>query len=94
MPANWNYALLSVFVVSTISLIGIAAISFSDRVVKRTIFISVSLAAGAMFGDAFIHILPESFAEQGQSDWHAVWVKPVWIWRSWVWRCHSNCAEL
>jgi zinc and cadmium transporter len=30
--------------------------------VRQTIFVSVSLAAGAMFGDAFIHILPESFA--------------------------------
>ena len=62
MPANWNYALLSVFVVSAISLGGIAAISLSERRVRQTIFVSVSLAAGAMFGDAFIHILPESFA--------------------------------
>ncbi len=66
MFAEWTYTLLSVFVVSAISLMGIAAISLSDRTVKRTIFISVSLAAGAMFGDAFIHILPESFAEPGR----------------------------
>lgn len=61
MPVKWIYALLSVFVVSTVSLIGIAAISLSERRVRQTIFISVSLATGAMFGDAFIHILPESF---------------------------------
>jgi hypothetical protein len=67
MSNEWTHTLLSVFVVSAISLIGIAAISFSDRTVRRTIFISVSLAAGAMFGDAFIHILPESFAEQAES---------------------------
>lgn len=67
MPTNWTYALLSVFVVSTISLIGIAAISLSERRVRQTIFVSVSLAAGAMFGDAFIHILPESFAMRGQA---------------------------
>jgi zinc and cadmium transporter len=64
---QWTYALLSVFIVSAISLIGIAAISLSQRRIKQTIFISVSLAAGAMFGDAFIHILPESFAAPGQS---------------------------
>lgn len=58
----WTYALLSVFVISAVSLIGIAAISLSERRIRQTIFISVSLAAGAMFGDAFIHILPESFA--------------------------------
>jgi zinc and cadmium transporter len=62
MQSKWTYALLSVFIVSAISLTGIAAISLSQRRIKQTIFISVSLAAGAMFGDAFIHILPESFA--------------------------------
>jgi zinc and cadmium transporter len=67
MPTSWTYALLSVFVVSAISLIGIAAISLSERRVRQTIFVSVSLAAGAMFGDAFIHILPESFAMRGQA---------------------------
>jgi zinc and cadmium transporter len=62
MPFRWIYALLSVLAVSTISLVGIAAISLSERRVKQMIFVSVSLAAGAMFGDAFIHILPEVFA--------------------------------
>jgi zinc and cadmium transporter len=74
MSNEWTHALLSVFVVSAISLIGIAAISFSDRVVRQTIFISVSLAAGAMFGDAFIHILPESFGEPGRKLWISTFV--------------------
>ncbi len=62
MSSEWAYTLVSVFVVSLISLVGIAAISLSERRVRQVIFVSVSLAAGAMFGDAFIHILPESFA--------------------------------
>jgi zinc and cadmium transporter len=62
MSSEWAYTLVSVFVVSLISLVGIAAISLSERRVRQMIFVSVSLAAGAMFGDAFIHILPESFA--------------------------------
>ena len=62
MSSEWAYTLVSVFVVSLISLVGIAAISLSERRVGQMIFVSVSLAAGAMFGDAFIHILPESFA--------------------------------
>lgn len=74
MSREWIHTLLSVFVVSAISLIGIATISLSDRIVKRTIFISVSLAAGAMFGDAFIHILPESFAEPGRKLWTSTYV--------------------
>ena len=66
MPFEWIYALLSVFGVSTISLVGIAAISLSQKRVRQMIFVSVSLAAGAMFGDAFIHILPEVFARTEQ----------------------------
>jgi hypothetical protein len=53
MISDWTYTLLSVVMVSAISLIGIATISLSDRIVKQTIFVSVSLAAGAMFGDVF-----------------------------------------
>jgi zinc and cadmium transporter len=63
MGLTWTYTLLSVFAVSVVSLIGLATISASQRRVKQTIFISVSLAAGAMFGDAVIHILPETFAK-------------------------------
>jgi zinc and cadmium transporter len=74
MPVTWTYVLSSVIVVSAISLIGIATISLSDRIVKRTIFISVSLAAGAMFGDAFIHILPESFAEPRRRLWTSTYI--------------------
>ena len=69
MSDEWAYTLLSVVVVSAISLIGLAAISLSDRIVKQTIFVSVSLAAGAMFGDAFINILRVSFAIPEQRLW-------------------------
>ena len=67
MSAKWIYALSSVFVVSAVSLVGIATISLSERRLRKTIFVSVSLAAGAMFGDAFLHILPESFAMPGRA---------------------------
>ena len=74
MAVEWTVALLSVFLVSAVSLIGIAAISLSGRRVKQTIFVSVSLAAGAMFGDAFIHILPESFADPGRKLWTSTYI--------------------
>lgn len=63
MATNWTYALLSVFVISVISLVGIAVIAIGERRIEQTIFVFVSLAAGAMFGDAFIHIVPEAFAK-------------------------------
>jgi zinc and cadmium transporter len=74
MSVEWSYALISVTVVSAISLIGIAAISLSELRVRQMIFISVSLAAGAMFGDAFIHILPESFAKPERATSTSVYV--------------------
>ena len=49
---TWVYAIASVVVVSLLSLVGIACISISEQRLKRIIFVMVSLAVGAMFGDA------------------------------------------
>jgi zinc and cadmium transporter len=61
VSSTWVYAIVSVVAVSLLSLVGIACISISEQRLKRIIFMMVSLAVGAMFGDAFIHLLPESF---------------------------------
>jgi len=50
-----------VVLVSLLSLVGIAFISITEQRLKRIIFVMVSLAVGSLFGDAFIHLLPESF---------------------------------
>lgn len=49
--------------ISAISLIGVFALSLKDRVLRSSLFILVSLAAGALLGDAFIHLIPEAYAE-------------------------------
>jgi zinc and cadmium transporter len=51
--------------VSLLSLIGVAFISVAEEKLKRIIFFMVSLAVGGLFGDAFIHLLPESFERLG-----------------------------
>jgi zinc and cadmium transporter len=48
-----------------LSLIGLAFISVGEEKLKRIIFVMVSLAVGGLFGDAFIHLLPESFERIG-----------------------------
>ena len=53
------YILLSVFIVSLISLIGVITLSFSHRFLKKILLILVSFAAGALLGEVFIHLLPE-----------------------------------
>ncbi|MCW9054833.1 MAG: ZIP family metal transporter [Candidatus Pacebacteria bacterium] len=55
------YALISVFIVSLISLVGAITISINKEVLRRSIFFLVSLAVGALFGDAIIHLIPEAF---------------------------------
>jgi zinc and cadmium transporter len=61
MISNWFLAIASVTFVSLLSLIGIAFISVNEEKLRGIIFVMVSLAVGALFGDAFIHLLPESF---------------------------------
>lgn len=65
MSSVWLYTLASVIVVSLISLIGILALSIKDDVLKKVIILFVSFSAGALLGDAFIHLLPEIAEEEG-----------------------------
>lgn len=59
--ATWVYALTSVIFVSLLSLVGAFFITISERTLKQIIFVMVSLAVGSLFGDAFIHLLPQTF---------------------------------
>jgi zinc and cadmium transporter len=59
--AIWFYSLVSVACVSLLSLVGIAFIALSEQKLKQFIFIMVSLAVGSLFGDAFIHLLPQIY---------------------------------
>ena len=62
---TWIYSIISVFVISLVSLIGVLTLSLKrDRLAELTLFL-VSFAVGGLFGDAFIHLLPESFRELG-----------------------------
>src|SRR3989344_6048522 len=53
------YALLSVLVVSLISLAGLATFSIKVEKLRKVLLYLVSFAAGALFGDVFLHLLPE-----------------------------------
>lgn len=57
----WTYSIISVLLVSLISLVGLSTLALNARLLKEIIFVSVGFAAGALFGDAFIHLIPESF---------------------------------
>lgn len=60
MDAVWIFTLGSVLVVSLISLVGVFTFGTKPKALKRMLIYMVSFSAGALFGDAFIHLLPEA----------------------------------
>ncbi len=68
------YTLLSVALVSLISLIGIFTLSINKNVLRHSVFFLVSLAVGALFGDAFIHLIPEAFELFGDPSQAALYI--------------------
>ncbi|PIY96773.1 MAG: ZIP family metal transporter [Candidatus Kerfeldbacteria bacterium CG_4_10_14_0_8_um_filter_42_10] len=63
MTQVWLYTIVSVFIVSSISLIGVLTISFNLERLKKILLFLVSFAAGSLLGGAFIHLLPEAYDE-------------------------------
>lgn len=57
----WLYTIISVLIVSAISLIGVLTIYIKEARLKKISLLIVSFAVGALFGDVFLHILPEAF---------------------------------
>jgi zinc and cadmium transporter len=61
MNTIWINALLSTLLVSLISITGIFFLVFKSNRLQNTVFILVSLAVGALLGNTFFHLIPESF---------------------------------
>jgi len=61
----WALGLLSVIAISMISLCGVLTLWLADKKLKRAFIYMVSFAAGGLFGDAFIHLIPEAVGKAG-----------------------------
>ena len=59
----WAYTFLSVIIISLISLIGVLFLSLNETRLHKMLLFLVSLAVGGLFGDAIIHLIPESFEQ-------------------------------
>jgi zinc and cadmium transporter len=59
MNQVWLYSLISVLIVSIIPLAGIFILGIKLSKLKKVLIYLVSFSAGALLGDAFIHLLPE-----------------------------------
>ena len=57
----WTYTLASVLIVSSSSLLGLIAFPFGEEKIKKFLIWAVAFAAGTLLGDAFLHLIPESY---------------------------------
>jgi len=55
---------LSVIIVSLISLVGVLALAVNEKILRQIVVYLIGFSAGALLGDAFIHLIPEA-AESG-----------------------------
>jgi zinc and cadmium transporter len=62
---TWFLSIFSVVIISLISIIGVMALWLREKQLKRILLYMVSFSAGALFGDAFIHLIPEAIEETG-----------------------------
>ncbi|MCF6276726.1 MAG: ZIP family metal transporter [Candidatus Magasanikbacteria bacterium] len=65
MSEVWLYSILSVFIVSIVSLAGLFTLAIKMERLKKILSYFVSFSAGTLFGDAFIHLLPEAVESYG-----------------------------
>jgi zinc and cadmium transporter len=55
--------------VSLVSLVGLVTLSLDDSLTRRLAALLVSFAVGSLLGDAFIHLIPETFARKTVTLW-------------------------
>jgi zinc and cadmium transporter len=63
MTETYLFIFGSVLIISLVSQVGVLALSINNKVLKSIVFFLVSLSAGALFGDAIIHLIPEALEE-------------------------------
>jgi zinc and cadmium transporter len=74
MNQIWLYSLASVFLVSLISLIGVFTLGIAIDKLRKILIYLISFSAGALFGDAFIHLFPELVKTSGFGVLSAIYI--------------------
>jgi len=87
--------------VSLISLIGVTALIFSEKRLKKILLALIGFAAGALIGGAFLHLLPESIESSAASDLHNIFLAVIagfitfFILEKLLWRhCHERACPI
>lgn len=64
--AIWFSSLAAVTLVSVVSLVGASSLVVKEQWLKPMLIVLVAFAAGALLGDAFLHLLPEAVEADGE----------------------------
>lgn len=95
----WAYSLTSVVIVSLISFIGIITIAIDEKRLKKILIFLVSFAVGGLFGDVFIHILPDVFERPDSTHMASFGILAgillFFILEKFIWwrHCHSGVCD-
>ncbi len=73
MVLLYFYTLTSVLIVSLLSLAGIFSLLISQKKLNQIILLLVSLSAGTLLGDSFLHLIPEA-VEKSANNFN------IWLW--------------
>jgi len=97
MNLIYLYTFISILTISLVSLAGVFTLAIKRETLKKITVFLVSLSAGTLLGDSFIHLLPEAAASGTASIW--LWVligiiaffilEKVVLWR----HCHVPTSE-
>ena len=69
----WIYTLISVSIVSLLSLVGVFTLSLDRDKLYRYLIYFVSLSAGTLMGDAFLHLIPDAY-RGNSSIWPSLYI--------------------
>ncbi|HEY5039706.1 MAG TPA: ZIP family metal transporter, partial [bacterium] len=61
-------ALGSVGFVSSLSFLGALSLLVGESLLRRSLLVLVSLGVGGLLGDAFLHLLPESYGNKANHE--------------------------
>lgn len=91
--------LISTFMVSVISLIGVFTLAIKERLLKRILFCLIGFSAGALLGGAFLHILPEALEKSPSLNVFYLLILGIVFFflleRYFYWRhCHEGACEV
>jgi len=74
MATVYLYTFGSIIVVSLISFVGIFTLSLREELLRKYIYIFISVAVGALLGDALIHLIPEALEDSANTTFTSVLV--------------------